>query len=99
ATRARQQQQQVLPHVQSTVCVRFHYDPNFVASEEVRVRLYEVIERTCPTTLERCRIDLQLEKFDKAEGLFGIKKAILTRTKKQPESNDEWITKRKNLAC
>ncbi|KAK7816394.1 transcription factor myc2 [Quercus suber] len=62
----------------------FHYDPNFVANEEVRVGLYEVIERMCPTTLERCRIDLQLEKFDKAEGLFGKEMAILTRTKKQP---------------
>ena len=49
----------------------FHYDPNFTASEEVRVGLYEVIERMCPATLERCMIDLQLEKFDKAEGLFG----------------------------
>ncbi|XP_050263870.1 uncharacterized protein LOC126708093 [Quercus robur] len=64
---------------------KFHYDPNFVANEEVRVGLYEVIERMCPTTLERCRIDLQLEKFDKAEGLFGKEMAILTRTKKQPD--------------
>ena len=39
--------------------------------------------RMCPTTLERCRIDLQLEKFDKAQGLFGKEMAILTRTKKQ----------------
>ncbi|XP_030931017.1 uncharacterized protein LOC115956884 [Quercus lobata] len=63
---------------------KFHYDLNFVANEEVRVGLYEVIERMCPTTLERCRIDLQLEKFDKAEGLFGKEMTILTRTKKQP---------------
>ena len=62
----------------------FHYDPNFAASEEVRLGLYEVIERMRPTTLERCRIDLQLEKFDKAEGLFGKEMTILTRTKKQP---------------
>ncbi|XP_030959124.1 uncharacterized protein LOC115981079 [Quercus lobata] len=61
---------------------KFHYDPNFVANEEVRVGLYEVIERMCPTTLERCRIDLQLEKFDKAEGLFGKEMTILTRAKK-----------------
>ena len=60
----------------------FHYDPNFVASEEVQVGLYEVIERMCATTLERCRIDLQLEKFDKAKGLFGKEMIILTRTKK-----------------
>ena len=61
----------------------FHYDLNFTASEEVRVGLYEVIERMCPATLERCRIDLQLEKFDKAEGLFGKEMVILTGTKKQ----------------
>ena len=60
----------------------FHYDPNFAASEEVRLGLYEVIERMRPTTLERCRIDLQLEKFDKTEGLFGKEMTILTRTKK-----------------
>ena len=60
----------------------FHYDPNFAASEEVRLGLYEVTERMRPTTLERCRIDLQLEKFDEAEGLFGKEMAILTRTKK-----------------
>ena len=48
----------------------------------MRLGLYEVIERMRPTTLERCRIDLQLEKFDKVEGLFGKEMAILTRTKK-----------------
>ena len=48
----------------------------------MRLGLYEVIERMRPTTLERSRIDLQLEKFDEAEGLFGKEMAILTRTKK-----------------
>ncbi|KAL4652193.1 hypothetical protein ACB092_01G215900 [Castanea dentata] len=66
-------------------CRPLHVATYFLNSnEEVRVGLYEVIERMCPTTLERCRIDLQLEKFDKAKGLFGKEIVIFTRTKKQP---------------
>ena len=40
----------------------------------------------CSTILERCRIDLQLEKFDKVEGLFEKEMAVHTRTKKQPHN-------------
>nr|XP_023913871.1 uncharacterized protein LOC112025432 [Quercus suber] len=74
----------------------FHYVPNFDASEEVRLGLYEVIERMYPTTLERCRIDLQLEKFDKAEGLFGKKNGYSYKNKeavrqiKREENGDSY---------
>jgi len=36
-----------------------------------------------PNAIERCKIDLQLESFKDAKGLFGIKAAKTTRDKKK----------------
>jgi len=38
----------------------------------------------CPDIETRVKIDSQIEKFDRAEGLFGYSLAIATRDKKQP---------------
>eukprot|EP00258_Populus_trichocarpa_P028194 XP_024444213.1 uncharacterized protein LOC18095382 [Populus trichocarpa] len=37
-----------------------------------------------PNAIERCKIDLQLDSFKDASGLFGIKAAKITRDKKTP---------------
>ena len=37
-----------------------------------------------PDTNERVKIDLQIDAFKNARGLFGIQNAILTRKKKSP---------------
>lgn len=46
--------------------------------------LYKTLDRLCPNLETRIKIDAQIEKFDKAEGLFGYNLAIATRDKKQP---------------
>lgn len=40
-----------------------------------------------PEVSDRKKIDMQLEKFKQAKGLFGIEAAILARDTKQPGNN------------
>ncbi|KAG5532057.1 hypothetical protein RHGRI_026615 [Rhododendron griersonianum] len=49
---------------------RFHYDASFEADEEVRLRLYTVIERMYPSIQERLKLDAQMDKFHNAVGLW-----------------------------
>ncbi|KAI8017136.1 hypothetical protein LOK49_LG04G00681 [Camellia lanceoleosa] len=63
---------------------RFHYQENFNADTEVKIGLFKTIERMYPDIEDRVKVDEQLEKFKKAEGMFGMSMAILTREKKQP---------------
>ncbi|KAL6505934.1 hypothetical protein OROHE_023313 [Orobanche hederae] len=63
---------------------RFHYDDNFKADTEVKVGLYKTIERMYPNIETRIKIDEQLEKFRRADGLFGMSMATTTRDRKLP---------------
>ncbi|XP_061357381.1 uncharacterized protein LOC133301719 [Gastrolobium bilobum] len=63
---------------------KFHYESNFNPDTEVQVGWYTTLENMCPDIITRIKIDAQLEKFSKAEGLFGNTLAIATRDKKQP---------------
>ncbi|XP_061358686.1 uncharacterized protein LOC133302887 [Gastrolobium bilobum] len=63
---------------------RFHYDPKFNPDREVKTGLWKTLEKMCPDIETRIRIDSQIEKFDRAEGLFGNSLAIATRDRKQP---------------
>lgn len=65
---------------------RFQYDSNFNADAEVKIGLFKTIERMYPDVETRVIIDSQLEKFRKAEGLFGMDMAVSTRNKKQPDN-------------
>src|SRR4051812_37913602 len=66
---------------------RFHYSENFDGSRiEVRDGLLEVIERMYPDTMQRRMIDHQLDKFERAEGMFGRAMTIDARDKKLPGS-------------
>ncbi|XP_028113206.1 uncharacterized protein LOC114311289 [Camellia sinensis] len=63
---------------------RFHYQENFTADTEVKIGLFKTIERMSLDIEDRLKVDEQLEKFKKAEGMFGMSMAILIREKKQP---------------
>ncbi|XP_028067654.1 uncharacterized protein LOC114270382 [Camellia sinensis] len=63
---------------------QFHYSPNFQPDAEVKIGLYKCLERMVPDANERVKIDLQIDAFKSARGLFGIQNAIMTRKKKSP---------------
>ncbi|KAL6501599.1 hypothetical protein OROGR_026732 [Orobanche gracilis] len=63
---------------------RFQYDDNFKADTEVKVGLYKTIERMYPNVETRIKIDEQLEKFRRVEGMFGMSMATATRDRKLP---------------
>ena len=52
---------------------------------EMKVGLYKTIEKMFPDIETRIKIDQQLEKFKRGEGLFGMSMVIATRDKKQPD--------------
>ncbi|XP_048546644.1 uncharacterized protein LOC125525686 [Triticum urartu] len=58
-----------------------HYSDNFKPAE-VKRGLYTCLEKMVPDLDERVKIDLQIDSFRSAEGLFGMQSAIMTRTKK-----------------
>ncbi|XP_028126841.1 uncharacterized protein LOC114323430 isoform X3 [Camellia sinensis] len=51
---------------------------------EVKIGLYKCLERMVPDVNERVKIDLQIDAFKSARGLFGIQNAIMARKKKSP---------------
>ncbi|KAI9113639.1 hypothetical protein K1719_015566 [Acacia pycnantha] len=62
---------------------KFHYDSKFNPDCEVKTSLWKTLEKMCPDIKTRITIDSQIEKFDRAEGLFGNSLAIATRDRKQ----------------
>jgi hypothetical protein len=48
----------------------------------IKIGLYQCLERMVPDSSERCKIDLQLDSFKDANGLFGIEAAKITRDKR-----------------
>uniref|UniRef100_A0A2C9VYB7 DUF659 domain-containing protein n=1 Tax=Manihot esculenta TaxID=3983 RepID=A0A2C9VYB7_MANES len=50
----------------------------------MKIGLYKTIEKIYPDIETRIKIDNQLEKFKKREGLFSMSMVVLTRDKKQP---------------
>ncbi|KAL6560933.1 Iron-sulfur assembly protein 1 [Orobanche hederae] len=62
---------------------QFRYD-DFKADTEVKVGLYKTIERMYPNVETRIKIDEQLEKFRRGEGMFGMSMATATRDRKLP---------------
>ncbi|XP_074274145.1 uncharacterized protein LOC141597770 [Silene latifolia] len=63
---------------------QFQYSPDFKSSADVKMGLYTCLERMVSDPEERTRIDLQMDAFKNARGLFGLPTAINTRTKKTP---------------
>ncbi|XP_059660034.1 ATP-dependent RNA helicase DEAH13-like isoform X3 [Cornus florida] len=63
---------------------QFQYSPSFHSDAEVKIGLYNCLQRMVPDSSERVKIDCQMDAFKSARGLFGIQNAILTRNKKSP---------------
>jgi len=61
----------------------YHYNPNFKVNANIKIGLYQCLERMVPNASERCKIDLQLESFKDAKGLFGIEATKTARDKKK----------------
>ncbi|KAG5565238.1 hypothetical protein RHGRI_001213 [Rhododendron griersonianum] len=67
--------------------IPIQYDEKFKADHEVEVGLIITIERFYPDENRRVKVDPQgpqLEKFKKAECMFGMDMTILIKDKKQP---------------
>ncbi|XP_039144006.1 uncharacterized protein LOC120281171 [Dioscorea cayenensis subsp. rotundata] len=81
------------------VSSRFHFDPIFnYQDEKVTVGLIQTIERTYSDVPTRLKIDRQLENFKKAEGMFLMDLAIVTRDKKHSgPRNLQMQTKKKGI--
>jgi hypothetical protein len=60
----------------------YNYNYNFKVNANIKIGLYQCLERMVPDSSERCKIDLQLDSFKDANGLFGIEAAKITMDKK-----------------
>ena len=65
----------------------YHYNFNFKVNANIKIGLYQCLERMMPNAIEDCKIDLQLELFKDAKGLFGIDAAKTARDKKKIQLN------------
>ncbi|XP_012845516.1 PREDICTED: uncharacterized protein LOC105965507 [Erythranthe guttata] len=71
---------------------KFHYAEGFEPNSDVIYGLHKTIEMMiADDTRTRILIDSQLEKFKRADGLFGLKMAKETRDKKQPSIFFLWF--------
>jgi hypothetical protein len=61
----------------------YHNNLNFKVNANIKIGLYQCLERIVPNASERCKINLQLESFKDAKGLFGIEAANTTIDKKK----------------
>ena len=61
---------------------RFHYTGS--ADYEIKMGLYQTIQRMCPSPVVREKVDKQLDIFHNADLMFGMDMAIQMRKKKQP---------------
>ena len=65
----------------------YHYNPNFKVNANIKIGFYQCLEMMVPNASERCKIDLQLESFKDAKGLFGIEAAKTAKDKKKKNSS------------
>ncbi|XP_027177656.1 uncharacterized protein LOC113776795 [Coffea eugenioides] len=81
---------------------QFQYSPDFQSDANIKRGLYDCIAKMVPESGERVKIDLQLDDFRHANGLFGHENAVLTRNKKSPadwwESYGDECPELKNFA-
>lgn len=63
---------------------QFQYSADFQVSADIKIGLYNCLQRMVPDPDERMLIDLQMDAFKNAKGLFGLPTAVMTRTKKTP---------------
>ncbi|KAL6996764.1 hypothetical protein U1Q18_006892, partial [Sarracenia purpurea var. burkii] len=64
---------------------KFHYTSSQSDDDyEIKMGLYDTIQRMCPTPALRAKVDRQLEAFHNAEKMFGMEMAIQMQSEKQP---------------
>lgn len=64
---------------------QFQYNPSSETnSADIKIGLYSCLQRMVPDPNERLLIDLQMDAFKNAKGLFGLETAVMSRTKKAP---------------
>lgn len=63
---------------------QFQYSPNFNANADIKIGLYTCLQRMVVDPNDRMLIDLQMDAFKNARGLFGLPTAVMTRNKKSP---------------
>lgn len=61
---------------------QFQYSPNFNANADIKIGLYTCLQRMVVDPNDRMLIDLQMDAFNNARGLFGLPTAVMTRNKK-----------------
>ncbi|XP_052197279.1 uncharacterized protein LOC127804455 [Diospyros lotus] len=62
----------------------YHYSPNFKVNMEIKLRLFNYIERMVRDPDERDKIYVQLDMFKDAKGLFGHESGKHSKDKKAP---------------
>ena len=65
----------------------YHYNSDFKIDYEVRKGFYDCLDKLVEDPQERSTIDLQLNDFKNARGLFGCSTALANRQKMPPA---EW---------
>uniref|UniRef100_A0A803KPS5 DUF659 domain-containing protein n=1 Tax=Chenopodium quinoa TaxID=63459 RepID=A0A803KPS5_CHEQI len=63
---------------------QFQYKPDFQANADIKIGLYNCLQRMVSDPDERMMIDLQMDAFKNAKELFGLPTVVMTRTKKTP---------------
>ncbi|KAG5251778.1 SCAN domain-containing protein [Salix suchowensis] len=62
----------------------YHYITDYKQDKNIKYGMYDCLTRMVPDEVERDKIDLQLNIFSEAKGLFGIEAAKKARDKKTP---------------
>ncbi|XP_047129494.1 uncharacterized protein LOC124809441 [Hydra vulgaris] len=62
----------------------FQYEPSFSSHHEIKLGLYSCMERLIGGSEEREKVDLPIDSFRNAQGLFGRVNAVSTRKKRSP---------------
>ncbi|XP_042448918.1 uncharacterized protein LOC122033820 [Zingiber officinale] len=65
---------------------QYQYSLDFKVSMELKLTLYQCLDRLVTSQSDRDKIDIQIKDFKNAKGLFGINAAIIARDKKTPAS-------------
>ena len=62
----------------------YHYITDYRQYNNIKYGMYDCLNRMVPNEVERNKVDLQLDIFSEAKGLFGIATAKIARDKKTP---------------
>ena len=62
----------------------YHYITDYRQYNNIKYGMYDSLNRMVPNKVDRAKVDLQLDIFSEAKGLFGIEAAKVARDKKTP---------------